>query len=124
LCTASLALGSVFAALGAWLVLPYSALEIVLLCTAFAWIGRHAADWERIDVEDDRVIVERDCGGVHSRSELNRCWTRVEQESAGVRGRGCLLLCSAGRRIRFGADLAPALRDKVAGELRRALAAS
>jgi uncharacterized membrane protein len=52
-----------FAAFGAGMVLPDSALEMVVLYVAFLWIERHAADWERVSVVGDRVTIERQRGG-------------------------------------------------------------
>ena len=44
-----LAIGAGFAAAGAWLVLPFAGLEVLLLGTAFALYARHAADYERLE---------------------------------------------------------------------------
>ena len=55
----SLTLAFAFAAAGAWMVLPYSLLELSVLAGAFYFVGRRAADWERLTIIGDRVIVER-----------------------------------------------------------------
>lgn len=117
----SLSLALVFAALGAWLVLPYSAIEVAALFIAFWCIGRHAGDRESLRVEGDRVVVERVCAGVVTRDEFNRSWTRLDIEQ-GMRGTR-LLLCSAGKRLAIGVDLNAEERARVARALRRALAA-
>jgi uncharacterized membrane protein len=118
----SLSLALVFAALGAWPVLPYSAIEVAALFAAFWLIGRHAGDWESLRVEGDRVVVERAYAGVVTRHEFNRSWTRldVEQDVRGMR----LALCSSGKRVPIGSDLNAEERARVAREVRRALAAS
>jgi uncharacterized membrane protein len=123
LCATSLGLALVFAAVGAWPVLPYSALEMAVLFTAFWCIGRHAGDWERLRVEGDLVIVERECAGVLTRHEFNRCWTRLESERGTTGPALRLALCSAGKRVTIGAELTPLQRERLARELRRALAA-
>jgi uncharacterized membrane protein len=123
LCAASMGLALAFAAFGAWLVLPYSVLEMGVLFLAFSWINRHAADWERLSVNGDRVIVERERAGVLSRHEFNRCWTRVEAEGGKFGSVPRFALCSAGKRVPFGDDLPVAERSIVAKNLRRALAA-
>ena len=123
LCAVSFGLALAFAAFGAWMVLPYSALEMVALFLAFWCIGRHAADWERLSVHGDRVIIERERAGILTRHEFNRCWTRLESDR-GEWGRVArLAVCSAGERVPFGDDLAAAERESVAKDLRRALAA-
>jgi uncharacterized membrane protein len=122
LCGVSFGLALGFAAFGAWLVLPYSALEMAVLFVAFLWIDRHASDWERVTVCGDRVIVEREQGGVQSRREFNRYWTRVETEEAAYGGIARLCLRSAGQSEAFGAELSAADRGAAARDLRRVLA--
>jgi uncharacterized membrane protein len=122
LCGVSLGFAFVFAAFGAWLVLPYSALEMALLYAAFLWIERHASDWERVSVCGDRVIVERECGGVQTRCEFNRYWTRVEVKEEGFRRAPALWLRFKGQSVAFGAELAAADRVAVARDLRHVLA--
>jgi uncharacterized membrane protein len=122
LCTVSFGLGLAFAAFGAWLVLPYSVLEMAVLYLAFRWIGRHAADWERVSIHADRVIVERERAGVLTRHEFNRCWTRLESDRGEFGRVPRLALCSAGERVPFGDDLSAVERENAAKDLRRALA--
>ena len=123
LCAVSLGLALGFAAFGAWLVLPYSALEMAVLYLAFLWIERHSSDWERVSVSGDRVLVERERAGVMTRREFNRYWTRVEIAGEGFGRAPQLSLRFAGRCVPFGADLESAERGAVARDLRRALAA-
>ena len=123
LCVVSFAMAFAFAALGAWLVLPYSALEMAVLYLAFRWFERHAADWERVSVCGERVILERDRAGVYTRREFNRFWARVELEPSGGSIRPPrLTLRIAAERESFGDALAAEERVAVAQALRRALA--
>ncbi|HUH92693.1 MAG TPA: DUF2244 domain-containing protein [Casimicrobiaceae bacterium] len=123
LCVVSFGLALGFAALGAWLVLPYSALEMAVLYLAFRWFDRHAADWERLSVCGDRVILERETGGVYTRRECNRFWARVElEESDALRRAPRLVLRLAAEREPFGDELRAEERVAVARQLRRALA--
>jgi uncharacterized membrane protein len=55
----SFAFGVAFAAQGLWMVLPFVGLEIVAVAAAFLAYGWHAADFERIDLRDGRLIVEK-----------------------------------------------------------------
>ena len=121
LCVVSFGFALAFAAFGAWMVLPYSALEMAVLYCAFRWFERHASDWERLSICGDRVIVERECAGVRSRHEFNRFWVRVELNGETF-GAPRLSLRFAGRGLRFGDALAAAERADVARDLRRALA--
>jgi uncharacterized membrane protein len=123
LCVVSFGLALGFAALGAWMVLPYSVLEMAVLYLAFRWFERHASDWERVSICGDRVILERDRAGVYTRREFNRFWARVElEESGGVSRSPRLTLRFAAQRVPFGDDLPAEERVAVARELRRALA--
>ena len=124
LCAVSLGLALAFAAFGAWLVLPYSVLEMLVLFLAFRFFERHAGDWERLTVEGDRVIVERKRGGVSSRQEFNRFWTRLEWEPGRFGQTPQLAVCQGKARIPFGADLATEAREAIAKDLRRALASA
>ncbi|MGE5144184.1 MAG: DUF2244 domain-containing protein [Acidobacteriota bacterium] len=123
LCVVSSGLALGFAALGAWLVLPYAALEMAVLYLAFRWFDRHATDWERVSVCGDRVILERERAGIHTRREFNRFWARVElEESGALRPTLRLVLRFGGEREPFGDELPAEERAAVARELRRALA--
>jgi uncharacterized membrane protein len=98
---------------GAWMVLPYSVVEVALVGIAFAHAGRRAGDWERLVVVGNRVIVERSRGGRQTRQELDR-W-RMRIETAGRH----LVLCAAGERVAFGGGLGPAERAAAGRDLRR-----
>jgi len=112
----TLALG--FVAAGAWMVLPYSLLELTILALAFRYIERRAMDWERLTVSGDRVIVERCLAGARARREWNRPWVRAELEESRL-GHRRLWLCCGGERWEFGDALAEPERSAVARELRR-----
>lgn len=130
----SLALASAFAMAGAWMVLPYSILELALVGLAFRLVERRADDWERLVVAGDRVIVERRAGGRLERREFNLCWLRVEcarqarssEARSAFRRFGAepaLTLWFAGEWWRFGDALPADERVAVAQRLRRLAAA-
>ncbi len=122
LATVSLTLAAGFAAVGAWLVAPYTALEVAVLAWAFRQLERRAADWERLIVSGDRLIVERCRDGAKSRREWNRYWVQVElAERAGPRQEAGLALRFAGERWEFGAALPASEQRAVARTLRRLL---
>ena len=119
LCLVSFGLGTGFAAVGAWMVLPYTALEMFVLYAALRYFERHAGDWERLEVRGDRLIVEVERGGVRRREEFNRFWARVERP-ADPHQRG-LAIVYAGRRVPFGHNMASSELAAVARDLQRAL---
>jgi uncharacterized membrane protein len=122
LCVVSFGLALGFAAFGAWMVLPYSALEMAVLYLAFRWFERHAADWERVSVCGDRVVVERERASVHTRREFNRFWARVEIEEGEFGRPPRLTLRFGAERVAFGDELPAEERVAVAHALRRAFA--
>ena len=107
-----------FAAFGAWPVLPYSVIEMGVLCRAFSRIERHANDCERVTVRGDRIVVERIRGGVRTQREFNRFWMRLEVE-ADARDR---VARHRGESLPFGEELPAHERAAIARDLRRALA--
>ena len=58
LAVAVLAIGVGFALAGAWLILPFAGLEVLLLGGAFVLQARHATDFERIELDRDRLRIE------------------------------------------------------------------
>jgi uncharacterized membrane protein len=123
LCAVSLGMGLTFTALGAWPVLPYSVLEMGLLCWAFGWMERHASDWERVTVCGDRVVVERARGGTRTLREFNRFWTRLDVEADARNRVTRVVLRHRGESLLLGEELPALERGRIARELRQALAA-
>ena len=54
----TLGIAAAWAYVGAWLVLPFAGLEVAALALAFLACGRHAADYERIELRGARLTVE------------------------------------------------------------------
>ena len=115
----SLALGLGFVAAGAWLVLPYSLIEITVLAAAFVCLERRAREWERLIVQGERVIVERMRGGQVDRREWNRRWLQVQTMVGRDGGPARMVLASEGQACEFGAALPEDRRGEVARQLRR-----
>jgi uncharacterized membrane protein len=121
LCTVSMGMALTFAAFGAWPVLPYSAIEMGVLCWAFRWIERHADDWERVTVRGDQIVVERIRGGARTQREFNRFWTRLDVESDAGNRVARLVLRHRGESLLLGEELSAHERAAIARDLRRAL---
>ena len=112
----SIGIAAGFAYFGAWPILPFAGIEMLVLFCALRWIERHAADYERISIAGDRVEIEI-CEAGRARShELSRCWAQL------VSGNGAsLALRSHGREVGIGRHLSDAQRLALARELRREL---
>jgi uncharacterized membrane protein len=113
----SIGIAAAFAAFGAWLILPFAGIEMLVLYLAFRYMDRHAADYERIAVDGDRVTVERfEAGRTHSQ-EFHRYWARLAVSPDGSR----LVLRSHGRELEIGRHVSGEQRLDLARALERRL---
>jgi uncharacterized membrane protein len=104
-----LALALVF---GAWPIVPYAGLEMLVLYLAFRHIDRHAGDYERFAIAGDRLQVEVQDGAQLNRFECNRHWARIVYEKSGR-----LAVRSHGREFEIGRHLSEQQRLSVARQL-------
>jgi uncharacterized membrane protein len=116
----SAGIAGAFALLGAWMILPFAGLEMLVLFLAFCYIDRHAADFERIAIAGDRVRVELFEAGQAKSHEFNRCWAQVVASPGGAR----LALRSHGREVEIGRHMNDEQRIGLARELGRQLRAT
>ena len=113
----SVGIACAFAAAGAWLILPFAGIEMLVLLAAFRYVDRHAADYERIAIDGDKVQVEI-CEVGRARShEFNRCWAQLVASRDG----GRLALRSHGREVEIGRHRNDDQRLALARELGRQL---
>jgi uncharacterized membrane protein len=120
LCVVSLAIGTFFWLQGARLVMPFVGLELLALGAAFVAHARHAADGERIFLQDNRLVVERETAGRLERAEFRREWVRIEPKTG---DRSLILVSGQGRSVEVGRFVRPELRPWLAREIRKALRA-
>lgn len=113
----SVGIAAAFAYFGAWLILPFAGLEMLVLYLAFCIVDRHAADYESISIDGDRVKVERlEAGHAQSRA-FSRYWAEVVVSQNG----GRLALRSHGREFEIGRTMSDAQRLELAQALKRRL---
>lgn len=119
----SFVFGLAFALRGLWGILPFVGLELLAVAAAFVCYGRHAADYERIEVGAQVVEIERVEAARSTVRTLTRPWARVEleQPQAGWRGKVRVFLAAGGERIEVGRLLAEDRRAALARELKLAL---
>jgi len=115
---ASMGVAVLFAAKGAWLVVPFGCIESVALGVAFVLYARHAADYERILVGPRRLVIERSVGWALDRIECEPEWVRVDY--AGTR-RSPVRLVAGGRQWEVGRFVPDEQRRELARELRESL---
>lgn len=121
---ASLALVSIAIAVlllfnGAWLVLPFTGIELVVVGSAFAIHARHAVDYERIRLYPNRLVIEQVSADKLTQFEFNPRWVRVEP---GALPRDPVTLVSRGQAVAVGLHLTQERRAQFARELRTWLA--
>jgi uncharacterized membrane protein len=108
-----LAIGAGFAAAGAWLVLPFAGLEVLLLGAAFVLYARHAADYERIELEPGRITVEVADGWRIARHEMRGAKVCMQD--------GRLVLRGPQEELEIGRYLGAEARAELAAELEQKL---
>lgn len=118
LCVLSLGLGGIFWLRGATMVMPFAWIEMLVVGVALLVYARHAPDSERIDLSEDRLMVENTSGSRVERVAFNPGWVRVEPRHG---DRSLIELSGQGRRIAVGRFVRPELRVQLADELRWSL---
>lgn len=107
-----------FAMLGLWGVLPFAGIELLGLAAAFVVYGRHAGDYERVVLHEERLRIERCSAGALSVEEFGAPWVRVRRERS-MRPRVWLEV--RGRQVEIGRYVGVERREAFAEELQRAL---
>lgn len=115
-----LAAGVAFAWQGAWMILPFAGLELMLLIGAWLLNALRERRFERIRLRGGRMIVELGSKARVERFEFNAAWVRLVEWEGAVDYR--LSLEAHGRFLEIGRHLAPGGRRALASELREKLA--
>ena len=113
----SIGIAAAFATFGAWLILPFAGLEMLVLFVAFRYMERHAADYELIEIDGDTVKVEWESGNNLLSGAFNRHWAQVVVNGDGSR----LALRSHGRELEIGRYMTDGQRLELARTLKRRL---
>ncbi len=112
--------GLAFTLLGAWPVLGFFALDVLIIYTAFHISYRRASLREWILLRPHLLeLRRREIDGTETRFSFNPYWLRIEHIEQD-RGGGKLVLASHGRRVGFAAFLPSQQRHRLAKTLRRA----
>ena len=108
-----LAIGAGFAVAGAWFVLPFAGLEFLLLGAAFVAHARHAADYEKIELQSGRLEVEVAEAQRVARYQLQNARVSMEQ--------GRIVLRDARKELEVGRHIGAEARAELAAELEKTL---
>ena len=74
---------------GAWLVLPFAGLELLLLFVALRALARRDASFESIRLEGDRLTVTRHLPGCESHHSFHAGWARAASKASAPTIRWC-----------------------------------
>jgi len=118
LCALSLTVAGFFWSQGAWMVLPFSAMELLAAGAGFLVCARHATDGETISLCNGRLVVELEEAGRLRRVEFAGHGVSVDLASDGKR---LVSLRGSGHAMQVGRFVRPDLRPLLARELRLAL---
>ncbi|HXF87066.1 MAG TPA: DUF2244 domain-containing protein [Xanthobacteraceae bacterium] len=115
--------GAVFFLVGAWPVVGFLGLDVLLVYLAFRANYRAAAAYEQVTVTPSELRLKR----VSHRGEarewtMNPLWTRLERETHNEFGLMRLFLVSRGLRLVVAGFLSPSERESFAHALSAALA--
>lgn len=115
LAAVSLGIALLVAIRGAWLVLPFTVLDLLAVGIAFVVYARHATDYEYIRLSPERLVVERCSAERLTRYEFNPQWVRIDVEGL---PRARIVLRSGRQSVPIGGYLAFDRREPFARELR------
>lgn len=118
----SLGIAIAFALKGAWLILPFAGLEMLVLGIALYTVSRRASDWQEISISGDRISITGRNTGPEQAQTFQRAWARVVLEAAPVRGHPSRLsIRSHGRSVEVGRCLNEEEKRHLAEQLQRAV---
>ena len=118
----SFAAGVLFLILGAWPVMPFLGLDVVLIYWAFRVSYRAAAAYEEVTVTPSELHVKKvSARGKVAEWSLNPVWVRLERESHEEFGLLRLFLVSQGRRLTVAGFLGPDEKESFAKALGAAI---
>lgn len=110
-----------FLHVGAWMVLPFAGLELMLVVLAFVAVLRHRGDYEKITFAEDYVEIEQSVLGKVRHFRFQRYWTRVTLKE-GESGKTALWIGSHNQEVEFGRDtMSNMQRDELVSHLKRTL---
>jgi uncharacterized membrane protein len=121
-CLISFVAGLVFFMVGAWPVLGFLGLDVLLIYWAFRASYRSAAAYEEVTVTPSALRLRKvSARGAVREWTLNPVWVRLDRQSDEEFGLQRLSLISHGRRLSIAGFLGPAEKESFAAALSAAL---
>jgi uncharacterized membrane protein len=117
--------GLIFFLVGAWPVVGFFGLDVLLIYWAFRANYRSAAAYEEVTVTPSELKLRKVSHGGEVREwTLNPLWVRLDRQTHAEFGLQRLFLVSHGRRLSVAGFLGPAEKESFAAALAGALAAA
>lgn len=118
----SFSIAIAFAWHGAWLILPFAGLEMLVLGIALYVVARRSSSWQEISIKADRIqVIEHDSRRLQEQS-FQRAWAQVIHEDAANKNHPSRLsIRSHGRSVEVGACLNEKEKCDLAEQLGRAV---
>lgn len=124
ICACSVAVGMAFFLMGAWPVVGFLGLDVLIVYVAFRLNFRAARAYETLRLTRERLEVTKiDPRGRRRQAEMEPTWLAVDMDDPPNR-RSKLILRSRGRTLEIGTFLTPSEKLDLARTLRRALEAA
>lgn len=78
---------------GAWLILPFAGLEVVLVAGLCRWMYQHRDDREEIEIDSEHITIIKHNGNRETQCRFQRYWVRAAWSRGRTPGtpRGLLL---------------------------------
>ena len=119
---ASFAAGTLFLLMGAWPVMGFFGLDVLLIYWAFRANYRGAAAYEQVWVTPSTLILRQVSAAGRVREwKLNPLWVKLDRQVHAEFGLEKLFLVSRGERVPLGSFLPPKEKESFAAALARAL---
>lgn len=119
LCGITLVIAMGFLLAGFWIVLPFAGLELLLVGTAFVVYARHAADYEKIELQPNQLLLEMADGSKVIQLEWSPQWARLSYNG---KYKAPLLFSYKGQQVKIGKFIAEKDKSALHRELKAALA--
>jgi uncharacterized membrane protein len=118
----SMGIAVAFALQGAWMVLPFAGLEMLVLGAALYAVARRGSHWQMISIRGDTIDFVEHGPGIEHCERFKRAWVRIELLGPDIPGHPSrLTIGSHGHRIEVGGCLNEEDRRYLADELLQAV---
>ena len=119
LCVITLSVATGFMLAGYWIVLPFAGVELMLVGTAFLIYGRHATDYEMIELQADQLKLVKAEGSKLTEVKWVTQWAKLSYNG---QYKAPLMFSHRGEQVKIGKFIAEKDKSALHRELKAALA--